>query len=372
MLSEKGMTPAEISLILLATLPYSFKFILSPIVKNVIEKHNIKNAAYLCQFITIIGLLSLGGYSIDSPKLLIFINVFVLVLFSSFHDLIGDHVRLLSFKGRSLGVATSVGTIGFRVGMLASGAGILYIANTSSWKIAFLIVAMLTISCTISITTLPIIAKANDDKRIISIKDYARFLIDLPKKYYVFAILVLTFSFKFSDSCVNTLKGVFFQTHGLSKIDYANISQIIGTIVTVIAGTIAGSVTYKLDIKKCIQISFMAQIISSICFIILSYFEVQVWLLAILVNISTFFFGFSSIIYRTYISEISMSDINMYTIFLSIGSVGRTLLALLGGAIVDVFSWKILYIACLLSNIPGILICLNKNISRNGKIFSQK
>jgi PAT family beta-lactamase induction signal transducer AmpG len=372
MLSEKGFSASVISSILLATLPYSFKFILSPIVKNIIEKHNIKIVAYISQLLTMIGLSTLGLYSHSSSKLVIFTNVFVLVLFSAFHDLIGDHVRLSCFHGRLVGFATSVGTIGFRMGMLISGAGMLYMADIFSWKIAFLIAAMFTLLSTISLTMLPEIAKMNNNKQSMSLKSYSKFLLDLPKKYYIFAILVLTFSFKFSDSCVNTLKSVFFQVHGLSKIDYANISQIMGTIIIVIAGIIAGGITYKFNIKKCIQISFCAQIISSACFIVLSYFEVSILVLTILVNISSFFFGFSSVVYRVYISEISMSDINMYTILLSIGSVGRTFSAYIGGTIADACSWQILYIVCLLSNIPGILICFSRNINESEKIFSQK
>ncbi|MDR1488391.1 MAG: MFS transporter [Holosporales bacterium] len=371
MLAEKGLSPSSISTIFIATLPYSFKFAISPFIKNIITKINIKMFTILIQIIVIINIILLGTNTEQSPIYLIFINVFILTLASSVNDIIADYIRLVSFEGKTLGTALSVGTIGFRFGMFISGAGILYIASFYNWTIAFSSVSIFILINILATIMLPphknlVILEKNE---INSIKNYLNFCKGLFKKYNITAILLLTLSFKFTDSCINTLKSVFFQEKGLSKIDYANISQIMGVVVTIIVGMLAATFTYKMNIKKCSKIAFFGQIIASICFIILSSMNCTFMVTTIFVNISTFFLGFSTIIYRTYISEISARDINVYTIFISLGSIGRIICSYIGGIIVDTYSWHTLYFLCALSNILGFFICFYSNIQEKKKIF---
>ncbi len=366
MLSENGFSTSKISTVFLASSPYSFKFAISPFIKNILYKYSksnfniLKILAFTSQIITILGISSLGFFTNTSSLILIFITVFTTSIAGSIHDILADYLRIVYFNRKTLGMATSIGTIGFRLGMLIAGAGTLYLASFFNWKIAFIIVSLSILMSSISTIILPnkSFIRIDEDNQSISqissVKNYLYFCRDIIKKYSIPLIIIITFSFKFSDSCINSLKPIFLQTLGIGKVDFANISQLIGSAVIIISGSIAGSLTYSLGTKKCILISFIIQILSSICYILITYLEINIISIAILVNISTFFFGFSAVIYRTYISEISMSDINKYTIFLSMGSIGRTLSSSFGGYIVSLLSWKILFILCVISNIPGL------------------
>jgi PAT family beta-lactamase induction signal transducer AmpG len=359
MLAEYGFKPTTISVLLLATLPYSFKFAISPFVKNIIFKSNgniTKKQAFICQFIIIVGMSLFGIYTRDSSPILMFINMLIVVLAGSVHDLLGDYIRLVNFKDKTLGIATSVGTVGFRIGMLISGAGILYLASFFGWKYAFAIASLSILISTFSTIFLSQYEMPKESTN--SLKQYLSFCINLFKKHNIILIILLTLSFKFADSTINGLKTVFLHSNGIGKIDFANISQVTGVLITLIVGTVSGAVTYKYDIKKCMKAAFILQIIPAMCFLHIAVFGNNSFLLtATLINISTFFLGFSSVIYRVYISEISEADINTYTILLSIGSMFRSLSVCLGGIIVDEFSWTALYIICILANIPGLVVC---------------
>ncbi len=369
MLGEQGVSPSTITSLFLATLPYSFKFAISPPIKNLItkfQKHGmkiIKIQAYILETIIFIGIALLGFYTKDSSYTLMFFHILILVLAGSIHDLLGDYLRLSYFKGNLLGGATSIGTIGFRIGMLFASAGILYLASFFGWKYAFII-----ISSTVFITFLSAVILKNENliiepekHKIKSLKTYLKFCSKIFKEYGIIIILLLTFSFKFPDSSINGLKAIFLQTKGISKIDFANISQITGVFVMILAGAVATLLTYRYNIKKCLKYAFLMQIIPCCCFIYLSFASGYSFIaVTILLNASTFFLGFSTVIYRVYISKISVSDINIYTILLSIGSMFRSISLCIAGYAVDIFSWKMLYIICLLSNILGIFICFSK------------
>lgn len=376
MLSEQGMRASAIATILLATLPYSFKFAMAPIVKNLIVKFEnsklniVKIQMFISQIIIIIGVSSFGVYTKNSSTYIIFVNVLIVALAGSVQDLLGDYIRLNHFSKKTLGMATSVGSIGFRIGMLISGAGILYIANIIGWKYAFFIVCIFILVGVVATIKLPRRKYENihgEDTN--SIKNYALFCVNLFKKHSIIIILLLTLSFKFSDSCIHCLKPIFLQSRGVSKIDFANVSQLFGVVMTFIVGGLAGVVTYRFDIKKCMKISFFLQILAATCFLLLAIYNCSLFTTAILINVSVFFLGFGAIIYRTFISEISNSDINKYAIFLSIGSIGRIISTYSGGMIVDWLSWGALYIICIVSNIPGLLVCFfaDKTFDHNNK-----
>jgi predicted MFS family arabinose efflux permease len=369
MLSEYKFSTAIISMISWATCPYGCRFIVSPIIKNLIYRYKgtnlIKIGIFTIQLIIAVGISLLGFYQKGSSSAIIFINIFIIVLVSSVYDLIVDCVRLQLFQDKTLGIATSIGTIGFRIGMLWSSVGILYLASFVGWKYSFLIASLITAISTVATIILPKNTLTTDIEKeeIQSPKTYFRYYFEILKKYNVVALLLLIFSLRFGDSCINGLKVVFLQTKGLSKVEFANISQLIGMTVLIIAGIIAGFATYKYDIRKCIKASLFFNIVPALCFIHMSHKNNSSILdIAFMVNLSTFCFGFSSVVYRTFVSKLSESNINVYTILLSIGSILRLASMYFGGIIVDQWSWSILFTACFMVVIPGLFIIFSKKI----------
>ena len=362
MLSELGFAVADISTILLGALPYSFKFVISPLIKNFIIQHKnrckiIKKTSILLQIITFIGIYFWGTYTKESSVIIIFLNIFIVTLACSINDLLSDYIRLRSFTGKEIGVITSVGGIGFKLGMFLSSVCTLYIANFYSWHMAFVIVGSFIFFNTVS----AIFLKFDDNSLgaidvITTIPKYLTFYKKLIIKYGVLSMFFIPLIFKFSDSCVNGLKVVFLNTLGVDKISFANLSQFLGVIVMIITGIIAGICVYRFGTKKCIFLAFFSEIIACLCFILLSIYHVNLVIIAILINIATFFLGFSSMIYRTYISEAANGDINSYTVLLSIGSLFRSISFYIGGILVDFTSWTILYVFCAIFTVIGLII----------------
>lgn len=366
MLAELGFSITGISIIFPASIPYSFKFIISPFVigmMSYLSKKNIndprKVIAIFMQVSIIILMSCLGFITKNTPPIIIILNVFLLSMAGAIHDIIGDHVRLKNFSGKGLGVATSVGTIGFRIGMLLSGAGTLYIATSFGWKFAFCIISLSNFISTLSTILLPSNSKELELNNSICIKDiaiqYYHSWTQIIKKYGLIAIVIFTISFKFSDSCINSLKPIFLHSKLIGKVDFANISQLLGTISIITGGAMAGIALSKIRIADCIKISFFSQILAAICYVILSLSDYKLQIVAIFINIGTFLFGFSAVIYRTYISNISMSSVNNYTLLISIGSIVRIFSSYIGGKVSEEFGWTVLFILCIVFTIPGLV-----------------
>ncbi|MBQ8651294.1 MAG: MFS transporter [Alphaproteobacteria bacterium] len=367
MLSEKGVSIKTITNILLATLPYSWRFIISPSIKNILIKmeskklNGVRVISFISQSILSIGFACLGMFDNNNYLLLSGLLILLIVIASTSHEVVRSHIKLCLFKKEDLGIVTSVENTGFRIGMFLAGACIIYLSNVVGWKESFMIFGfgMLAISMTTFVLN---VGKTCEKLQIQSTKKCLKFCLNFFNKKNLFFLSFLLIAFKFSDSSTVSLKALLMKDLSVGKTEFANISYLIGLFVMILSGVLAGWLSKKIGTKNCIYSSVIGHILVAIVFLYMVTFKPNIITIAILISISTFIFGFSGVVFRTYIAEISEKDVNMYTILMSIGSAIRISSYSLAGLIVEKYSWCTVYMICIISNIPAI-IAFNKRKS---------
>ena len=78
-------------------------------------------------------------------------------------------------------------------------------------------------------------------------------------------------------------------------------------------------------------------------------------------------FGFSNVIYRTFVDTISNHDINVNTSLASIGPLFRTVISSVSLLLLEYTNWYVFYILCATATIPGIFVCYQKKYQK--KLF---
>ncbi|MDR1609511.1 MAG: MFS transporter [Holosporales bacterium] len=369
MLTERGSSVAEISCIVIATIPYSWKFTLSPFVKHMILRHKdrtriIKRLAFASQLLVFVGLASMGFYESGGSLVLLWVTVLITVVSISVHDIVRAYVKLRVCNKEDLGIVTSVENAGFRIGMLMAGACLLYIANAVGWRLSYIAIAVSVLVMSFTtffsawLTKLTFVdSNGEEQDEKLSIARYIKACVGFFKTKGVFLLAFIIVSFKFADSCINSLKGVFLHSIGISRLLFANISHIAGVFTMIAGGSLAGVMISRIGSERCIQFTFVLQCLASSIFMFLSCNKVAILPLTLLINTSTFVFGFSNVVFRTFVAEQSGGDVNIDSILLSIGSALRILACSLGGLIAENYSWIAMYTICLISNLPGLMVC---------------
>ncbi|MDR0630530.1 MAG: MFS transporter [Holosporales bacterium] len=372
MLAEKGENSFVISAILSATIPYSFKFIISPFIRNWFTRFSKDKFCYVKMTIIalqvfIFFLFSLLGFFHRGQVFwIVWAEIFLLTAAIIPIDIICVHIKLVSLEKRELGIVTAIESTGFRVSTFVFPTLILYLADTMGWEKSFLVIGivptMLSILATIFVSKIEYAAKAS---KSFSIKELALFYWKFLKRHRALLVIILMISFKLTDSSVNSLKTIFFNSfYHIGKIEFAKIAYTFGFFSTLIGGVVAGWLLSKVDIKKCITISLILLYVILTLFLMASNFKTLIESmlnpllpLALLINIATCSFSFSGIILRTYLAEESHKDANIYLLLLSIGSLLRNILCFIAGMIVNNYSWNIMFILCFVSVIPGLYVC---------------
>lgn len=366
MLYENGFKLRYISLIMLATFVYSFKFILSPYVNHIIQNYPIKRFVIILQILIFILFSSLGIFASYQNIVLACVNVLSLSIISSTHDIVCSHIKLNNFEKKEFGLVGAVSNTGFRIGMLVGTGILLYVASKIGWKHSYMYCMLpITIISIISVYLLninEIINKENNTKS--PIKNLIQSIISFYKMYPILLILIIVFSFKVSDSSINSTRVMLLSHLNIDKITIANISQIPGVFALIVGGFLAGIVTYKYNVSKCLKYSLILQLLVCVLFCYISISDSNLFKMAIILNISSLIFGFSNVMYRTFIDTISNNDINVNTSLSSIGPLFRTIISSTSLLLLEHISWNVFYIICGLATIPGIFILYQNKYQR--------
>ena len=367
MLYESGFKLRHISLIMLSTLAYSWKFLLSPYVKKIIQNYSIKKFTVLIQILVFILFSTLGIFAAYKNIIVACVNVLLLATVTATHDILCAYIKLNNFEKKDLGLVAAVSNTGFRLGVLLSTGILLYLAEKIGWKYSFIyVITPIIILSILSVFLLNIkqveINKEEENKS--PIKNLIQSIIAFCKQYPVLLILLIVFSFKISDSSINATKVMFLSYLNINKVTIANICQIPGTFALIIGGFLAGIVTYKYNISNCLKYSLLLQLFVCLLFCYISITSGNIWRMAAILNVASLIFGFSNVMYRAFVDNISNGDINVNTSLGSIGPLFRTIISSGSLLLLEYTNWNVFYMLCAIATIPGIVICSQKKYQK--------
>lgn len=364
MLSERGVGIATITHILFATIPYSWKFVMSPFIKNLILKRGnsnfniLKIISYISQIVIFLGFSLLGYLGTNDMLWMATVTIFLVVIAVSAHDILKAHMKLVAFSSKDFGFISAVENTGYRLGMFMSGVCLIYMTNAVGWSGAFVIASFTVVFATFAtffVSAAGALECASNEKPVNSFAGYFKTGHDFLKTSGFFTLLILIISFKLTNGCINVVKPIFLHSLGVSRIAYANMSYFYGLVTMIIGGVVAGAVLCKWAITTCAKATFIMQAVISVIFTYLAIYKSDLLTIAVIVGVTTFVFGFGSVVFRTFTAEKSRRDVNTYAMLLSIGSLIRIVSYSFTGFVVENYSWYALFIICLLSNIPGYL-----------------
>lgn len=144
-MSVEGVDLTTIGLFSLVTLPYSLKFLWSPVLDRYIPPFLGRRRGWIV--IAQVGLvLSLAAMSLHDPeralRLLAF-NAVLIAFFSATQDIAFDAYKVDVLEEREMGAGAAVGVLGYRIALLVTGSLALILADQIPWPVVYLLLAAL-------------------------------------------------------------------------------------------------------------------------------------------------------------------------------------------------------------------------------------
>jgi PAT family beta-lactamase induction signal transducer AmpG len=378
-LYETGVPTSTISLFAYLMLAYSFKFVWSPLVDAVglpvLTRWLGRRRAWL--FASQVGLAaSLYMLSNVDPSsaMTIFVAIAACVaLLSATQDIVLDAYRIEIAPVEMQGVLAASYQYGYRVAIVVSGAGALYLAEFLSWSIAYAVMA----ACMAVgiVTTLYCKEPQN-----VTPPDYhfagtwhqkvAKWFLaaiagpfaDFFRRYGWFAWLMLSFIvvYRLSDYVLGILANPFYLDVGYTKSQVASVAKLYGLGVALIGIGAGGWAILKFGLARCLISATVLIASTNLFFALIVLTGPEIWVLALTISFDNFAQGFSGTIFIAYLSSITNMSFTatQYALFSSLSVLIAKISASFSGTVQESIGWFGFFLYAAALGIPSIILSI--------------
>ncbi len=366
----------------LTTLPYCFKPLFAPFIDRytipiLCKKFGQRRGWMLASQISL--LVSISGFLIIDHIYNLCLTVVIAFLTcccAAMHDIILDAYRIERATKEELPIVTSLSGIGFRMGMLISSTGALYLAHYYSWH--FVYTCALLIMLIGPITSLciaePAIHKLRHNTNNLSFKEYLKTIqdsVEMLKQSHPRWLLIILFIFlyKICDSIPMAMSSPIFIELGFTPIEIAKISKAYGILIMMCGCFIGGILTKKVGTYRSILISGTVQLLSPIMFMFLSMAGHNIPMFITAITTQNFCSGLGGTTLIIYLSSLCNSEYvaTQFAIIYSFSSFSRVILSSISGFFVAYFEWPQFFLGSALLSMLCILVFIKLNTTSQRK-----
>ncbi|MBN8827429.1 MAG: MFS transporter [Sphingobacteriia bacterium] len=375
-LHEIGVNKTTIGLFAIVTIPYSFKFIWAPIIDfmkipmltNLLGRR--KSWLITTQFFLIIAIILLA-YSDPVTRLTYTALASIFLAFcSATQDIVVDAYRLELLSEKEQGPGVSSYVIGYRIGMLISGAQTLFMAEFFEWSTVYALMAIVISGVMVFVFFIPepkvnltskvnySIKKVDGIFEIIQKTILAPFADFIQKKNWI-ALLLLAMLYKLSIAFAGHISQIFYVELGFSKGDIATYVKSYGLIATITGTFIGGALLFKVGLNRALWICGIMQMVSCLMYIVQEYFGYNKLALVFTISIEDLASGMGGAVMLTYLSTLCTNPLftaTQYALISSISSFGRTFISTGSGFVAENLGWTGFFIFSTLLSIPGLIV----------------
>jgi len=275
-LTESRVDIKTIGLFSLVGIPYTWKFIWSPIMDRFFPKFLGRRRGWM--LISQIGLavfIAIMGMSdpVGDPRTLAILALLV-AFFSSSQDIVIDAYRTELLPQAEYGAGSGVYIMGYRLAMLTSGALVLYLTdqvsnpNAISWKSAYFLMAGTMIIGVIGTLFGPEPQSEKAPKTLAEAVTVP--FIDFFKRPGSIEVLIFIILYKLDSAVASALMTKFFMDLGFPKAEIAAVTKVFGLMATIIGTLVGGALMYKMSLKRALLYFGILQGLTNLLFFMMS------------------------------------------------------------------------------------------------------
>ncbi|MEX0871947.1 MAG: MFS transporter [Aquisalimonadaceae bacterium] len=333
--------------------------------------------------------LSLAGMALTNPvENLWLIAVWaVLAAFgSATQDIAVDAYRVEAVGRRRQAAMAATYVTGYRVALLAAGAGALHIAAVGNWSLAYAAMALL--MAVGMVTTLivrePEVRISSEtrqlEQRVVDylastthqgvLRDVSAWFIgavicpfaDFFKRYGMAALVILVFvgTFRISDIFMGVMANPFYLDLGFSKREIANVAAAFGLVMTLTGALLGGMLVARFGIARILVLTAMMVPITNLTFSWLAWLGPETGGLVAAIIADNITGGMAISVFIAYLSSLTNTayTATQYALFSSIMTLPGQFLGGFTGVMAEHLGWFWFFVSSAAIGIPAIVLAL--------------
>ena len=361
-MTKEGVSLASIGLFSLVALPYSLKFLWSPLLDRYVPPFMGRRRGWLV--ITQIALiLAISCMFFQQPKQalqLLAVNALCIAFFSASQDIAFDAYRTDVLDELEMGAGAAITVLGYRLALVITGSLALVLADRLPWNVVYLFMAGLMLVGLVSTFFAPEPEKpihAPESLLDAVVLPFVDFFQSHGISLGVLSLLFITL-YKFGDAVLNNMSTPFLLQTGFSQTDLGVIRGGMGIIATLVGTLVGGSLMTKWGIYKSLWIFGALQCLSNVGYLAIALTGKNYNLLVLSINIENFCGGMGTAAYVAYLMSLCNPSFTatQYALLSSLMAVSRDILIAPAGKIAEMTGWTNFMILSIVAAVPGLLL----------------
>ena len=368
-LRKEGVNLKEIGLFSLIMIPYTWKFVWSPLVDryNLFHLGRRRSWMLISQIAVFFSIFLLGQFSPKTSLSVIAIVSVILSFASATQDIVIDAYRREILTDRELGLGTSLFITASRASSLVPGGLSLVIAQFLSWSDVFFITAAF------MLPALVVTFFIKEPETINAPRNLRQAIIDPFREFKdrrglksMLLIILFVFCYKLGDSMATALATPFYIDLHYDLLTIGLVAKNAGLWSMLIGGILGGVIMLKTGINKALWYFGFGQLITILGFVILAHEGIgsdtapSVFLLAFVIIAECLGTGLGTSAFVAFLSAQTNKTYaaTQFALLTSLSAVPRTFCNATTGYIVEFMGWENFFIFCTVLAIPGMLLLL--------------
>lgn len=376
-LAKVGVDKTTIGLFALVGLPYTLKFLWSPIFDHLRLPiltplfGRRRGWALATQGALVLSILFMGQTDPAAEPWWTALAALLVAFFSASQDIVIDAYRIDILDDDEQGAGSASTQAGYRFGLLAAGAGAIALSDFVGWPVIFASLAGLVgigvlavvIADEPPVPPMPLKAAERGSRWIDALRDNLKRTVVAPfgdffSRPAAVVIVLFVLLYKFGDAIGGVMANPFYVEIGFTGLEIASISKVFGVAATLVGVIVGGVMVARYGIFWGLLVGGVLQAVANLLFALQAMIGHDLAMLTVAIGGDNFSGGLGSAAFVAYLSSLCNKAFTatQYALFTALMAFGRTAMSSGGGWLADQVDWVTFFVLTTALAIPGLLL----------------
>ncbi len=359
-LALSGTDLRTIGLFGLVGLPYTLKFLWSPVMDRFVPPWLDRRRGWIVitQFFLVAGIGAMAYSSPEKAPFLIAVLALLVAFTSASQDIVIDAYRTDVLNPPERGLGAAVFVTGYRIAALVAGAVALILSDHIGWRHTYLFMAAI-----MGIGILSTLAGPKPPSHADHPTSMKEAVWGPSKDFFsrerATLLLVLVILYKLGDAYAGTLTTAFLLTGpGFSASEVGTINKGIGFLSVIVGALTGGTLMIRLGLFRSLLLFGILQAVSNLSFVALALTGKHYGMFIFAVAFENFTGGMGTAAFVSLLMSLCTHryTATQYALLSSLAALGRIVISPTSGFLVEAVGWAPFFFATFLIALPGLIL----------------
>lgn len=359
-MTDQKVDLSLIGIFSLVGIPYTLKFLWAPAMDRFAPLTFLgrrRGWMLVMQIALCATFVALGLVSPAQAPVLVALLAFMVAFFSASQDIIIDAYRREILSEIELGLGTSMGVNGYRVGMLISGALALFLADHLPWRMVYFFIASALV-----IGMLTTLSAPEPTEKIIAPRSLSEAIIqpflDYFRRQGAIETLAFVLLYKIGDQMAANLTTPFILSLGFTKTTLGAIAKTCAMAATISGAFLGGIFILNAGLKRALWYFGILQAMSILSYSYLAIVGQNLSVLTAAIAFEYFTGGLGAAALTTFMASLTNRKFTatQFALLSSLAGIPRVLIAAPMGIVAEHLGWPGYFMFCTLASVPGLVL----------------